>query len=145
MSQCALHLRVSFVADQNGFTAVLQIVGHFHVNLGYQRTSRVEDLETTLLGFAAHRPGHAVGAEDDRGVVGHLRELLDEHRALIGEIVHHVLVVHHLVAHVDGRTENAERPLDNLDGAIDAGAEATWIGQQDFHLRLSGLRNSDAG
>jgi hypothetical protein len=37
-----------------------------------------------------------------------------------------MLVVHDLVADVDGRTVALKRALDNLDGADDAGAEPAW-------------------
>jgi hypothetical protein len=39
-----------------------------------------------------------------------------------------VLVVHDFVAHVDRRAELDQRALDDLDGALDAGAEAAGIG-----------------
>ena len=43
-------------------------------------------------------------------------------------------VVHDLVAHVDRRAELRERLLDDRDRAIDAGAEAARIGEQDLHV-----------
>ena len=39
--------------------------------------------------------------------------------------------MHDLVAHVDRRAELRERALDDLDRAIDAGAEAARLGEQD--------------
>src|SRR5690606_28456463 len=62
-----------------------------------------------------------------------LVELLDEHGALGAQALHHGLVVHDLVADVDGRAVERERPLDDLDGALDARAEAARIGEEDFH------------
>jgi len=44
-----------------------------------------------------------------------------------------VPVVHDLVPHVHRGPETRERGLDDLDGAIDAGAEAARVGQQDAH------------
>ena len=49
------------------------------------------------------------------------------------QVFHHVAVVHDLVAHVDRRAERLQRALDDLDGAVDAGAETAGIGQQDLH------------
>ena len=67
----------------------------------------------------------------------HLRELLDEYRAQGAQPLHHVAVVHHLVAHVDRRPEELERTLDDIDGAVDAGAEAARIGEQYLHQARS--------
>jgi hypothetical protein len=49
-------------------------------------------------------------------------------------------VVHHLVTHVDGRSKEFERPLDDVDGAIDACAEAARIGEQYLHQTGPGVR-----
>ena len=74
--------------------------------------------------------GDAVRGEDHGGAVGHLVQLLDEYRAEGAQPVDDVAVVHHLVAHVDGRAEQFDRALDDVDGAVDAGAEAARIGEQ---------------
>src|SRR6187399_2303972 len=71
--------------------------------------------------------------EDDGGAVGHLVELVDEHGAELAQSLDHVHVVHHLVPHVDRRAEQADGALDNVYGAIDSGAEATGVGEQDLH------------
>ena len=71
--------------------------------------------------------------EDHRTARGHLGELLDEHRSESSQALHHVVIVNHLVAHVDRRTEELERPFDDVDGAIDAGTEAPRVGEQHLH------------
>ena len=76
-----------------------------------------------------------VRREDHRGTVRHLVQFLDEHRAERAEPLHHVAVVHHLVAHMDRRAEQLDGALDDLDGPIDTGTEATGIGEQDAHHR----------
>ncbi len=83
--------------------------------------------------FALHRHRDAVGREDHGRAGGHLGELLDEDRAEVAQPLDHVAVVHHLVAHVDGRAEQLDGALDDVDGAVDAGAEAAWIGEQYLH------------
>ena len=80
-----------------------------------------------------HRLRHAVRAEDHGRARRHLDQVLDEHRALAPQVLDHELVVHDLVPHVDRRAVQRERALDDLDGAVDAGAEAAGIGEQDFH------------
>ena len=82
----------------------------------------------------------------------HLVQLLDEHRALGAQVVDHELVVHDLVAHVDRRAVQLERALDDRDGAVDAGAEAARLGEQDLGrsdgrgslMASPGLRADDA-
>ena len=66
-----------------------------------------------------------MGREDDRLAVGRrLRQFPDEDDALGSQGVYHILVVHDLVPHIDGCAIEAERPLDDVDRADDAGAEA---------------------
>ena len=73
-----------------------------------------------------------MGAEDHRGVVWHLVQLVDADGALGAQRFHHVPVVHDLTAHVDGRAADRQRQLDDVDGALDARAEAARPGQKDL-------------
>jgi len=133
----ALGLRVPAVADHHDLVALAQHLGHLHVHLGHQRAGGVEHLEPARLGVLAHRLRDAVGAENHRGAGGHLVELLDEHGALAAQLCHHGLVVDNLMAHVDRRAVLLERALDDVDGALDPGAEAARFRQQDVHGRHS--------
>ena len=83
-----------------------------------------------------HRLWHAVGAEDQDAARRHVIQVFDEDRALGLQSFHHELVVHHFVPHVDRRAVQRQRALDDLDGAIDPGAETARISQEDLH-RLS--------
>ena len=71
--------------------------------------------------------------EDDGGAVRHLVQLLDEHRAHVAQPLDDMPVVHHLVTHEDRRAEQHDRPLDDVDGAIDAGAEPARVGEAELH------------
>jgi hypothetical protein len=65
--------------------------------------------------------------EDDRlGAVllGDLVEFLDKDRALGLEALDDVAIVHDLVADIDRRAIGLQRQHDDLDGTVDAGAEA---------------------
>ena len=64
------------------------------------------------------RREHADGPLGDFGV------LLDEDRAALGELLHDVLVVHDLLAHVHGLAVQSQRLFDRLHGAVHAGAVA---------------------
>ncbi len=68
-----------------------------------------------------------MGAEDHDGVVRHLVQLVHEHRAALAQVVHHELVVHHFVTHVDGRFEGIQRPVHDLDRPVHASAKATGV------------------
>ncbi|MCY1539447.1 hypothetical protein D9M68_750340 [compost metagenome] len=72
-------------------------------------------------------------AEDRHRVRGHLGQLFDEHGALRLQVVDDVLVVHDLVAHVDGRAVAPQRVFDRVDGPHDAGAETTGLGKDHAH------------
>ena len=70
--------------------------------------------------------------ENDGPVVGHLVELVDEHRAEIAQPVDDEAVVDDFMADIDRRSEPLERELDDLDRAIDSGAKAAGRGDQDL-------------
>ena len=70
-----------------------------------------------------------MGGEDDGAVGGAVVELFDEDRALGAQAVDHELVVHDLVPDIDRRAPFLERHLDDLDGAVDTGAEAARGGE----------------
>jgi hypothetical protein len=66
--------------------------------------------------------------------IRNLVQLVDEDRALGFQVIHHELVVHDLVAHIDGCAIKRERPLHDVDGArTTPGAEAAGSSrEQDF-------------
>jgi hypothetical protein len=45
-----------------------------------------------------------------------------------------MLVVHDLVAHIDGLAILIERLLHDIDGTHDPGTEAAWLGKNDSHV-----------
>ena len=80
-----------------------------------------------------------MSAEYDRAARRHFGQLFHEHRALGTQIVDHVLVVYDLVTHVDRCAVQAQGALDDLDGAVDSGAEAAWFGEDDLHGQFRAL------
>ena len=101
----AFDFRMPGMADEHDVATFARVPRDFHVHLGHQRTGGVEHREAAPRGFVLHGRGHAMRGEDDRGAVGHLVELVDEHRAELAQALDHVHVVHDLVAHVDRRAE----------------------------------------
>ncbi len=129
----ALDLRVAGMADQDHVEAFARVLAHFHVDLGDERTGRVEHGEPAPRRFVLDRARHAMGAEDHGGAVRHRVELVHEHGAEIAQAIDDELVVDDLVPHVDRRTEKLDRPLHDVDRAIDARAESPRIREQDLH------------
>ena len=84
----------------------------------------------------AHRLRNAVGAEDDRCAAGHFVEFFDEYCALGLEPIDDETVMHDFMTDVDGRTEFFERTFNDGDGAFDAGAETTGVGEEDVHQSI---------
>src|SRR5207342_2828692 len=123
----------SLMADQHDVAAGTAVTGHFDMYLGHQRTRGVEYLQAALCRFVAHRLRDAVRAEDHGRAGRHFVQLFHEYRAALAQVFDHEPVVHDLVTDIDRRAERFDRPLDDLDGAVDAGAEATWIGENDVH------------
>ena len=115
--------------DQDALALFLQIFAHFHMHLGDQRADRVKDPQITRRGLLAHGLGDPMGAENDRGIIGHFVQLLDKDRALVAQRIHHILVMHHLMADIDRRAEQVQGAFHDADGPIDAGAKTARVGK----------------
>jgi hypothetical protein len=133
-------LLVALVADQQDVVVVAGEPLGFVVHLGDQRAGGVDDLQLPLGGRDVHRRRDAVRGEHHDRALGNLVGLFDEHRARLGQGLHHVAVVHDLMPDVDGCAVFFQRTLDCLDGAVHAGAVSAWLGQQ--HT-LAGYRLGD--
>ena len=127
---------MALVADEDDGEALVVVAPGLHVNLGDQRAGGIDLEHVARRGGSRHRLRHAMGGKDDGPVaIGDFVELLDEDGALGLEIVDHEPVVHDLVAHIDRRAIERQGPLDDVDGAHHAGAEAARRGQQDGERR----------
>ena len=73
-------------------------------------------------------------AENHRTTGGHLGQLLDKYCPLRTQIIANKFVMDDLMPHIDRRAKTLQRPLDDSDGALDAGTEATRIGENKLHL-----------
>ena len=90
-----------------------------------------------LPGGFGNRFRHAMGGKHDGRVgLGDLVEVVDEDRALGAQAFDHVSVVDDLVAHIDRRTVQRQRPFHGVDGAHHAGAESARRAQKHGQLRL---------
>ena len=102
-------LRVAGMPDQQHGATGLLVALDLAVNLGDQGAGGVGEEQPPAPGFGRHGLGHAVGREDHQPVIGHLVQLLDEHGTQRPQLIHHVAVVHDLVADIDRRAIPAQR------------------------------------
>ena len=117
-----------------------------HVHLGDERAGGIELEHVAGRGRGRHRLRHAMGGEHHGPVaVRDLVQLLDEDGALGLQVIHHELVVHDLVAHIDRRAVEGERPLHDVDRPHHPGAEAPGCREQDGERRLCVMRQQMRG
>src|SRR5262249_28654412 len=100
------------------------------VHLVHERTRCVDDAEPALLSGFLHRRCDTVRREHADLALGDLALILDEDGAEPFETAHDVLVMDDLVADVDRRAVLLEQPLDDLDRAVDTGAEGARRGEE---------------
>src|SRR5207245_3076976 len=106
------------------------VAARFGMHLVHERAGGVDNAQSPLLRILLDGWGDAVGREHADLARRDLRLVLDEDRAEALEPAHDVLVVDDLVADVDRRAVLLEQALDDLDRAVDAGAEGPWRCQQ---------------
>ena len=129
----AFHFGMAGMADQDQGAAMADIALALVVHLGDQRAGGVQHRQAAVCGGLDHRLRHAMGAEHGHRAFGHFVQFLDKAGALVLQGVHHMLVVHDLMAHIDGLAILIERLLDDIDGADDPGTKAARLGKNDSH------------
>ena len=128
----AFHLGVARMPDKDDVAACVVVALRAVVHLEHQRAARVEDLQVALLGVGVDMFCYPVGGEYDDRAFGNLVNLVNEYDAFLPEGIDDELVVHDLMAHVDGGGEFFESLLDYVDGTVDSGAEPAGGGEYDF-------------
>lgn len=126
---------VAGVADEDDVTALFVGALGLFVDLGYQRTGRVDVVEPARFGLGRNRLGNAMRAEHDRNAIGHLIERFDENRPLRLQRFNDIAVMDDLVPDIDGGAITLDRQLDDADRPVDAGAKAAWGGHQNLEFR----------
>ena len=121
-----------FVPDQHDGVVLAGVADRLEVHLGHQRARGVDHAQPAALGFITHRGRDAVRAENDRRIVRHFVELVDEDRALRPERLDDVGIVHDLLAHVDRRPADVQRELHDVDRALHARAEPARARENDL-------------
>ena len=123
-------LFVTFVTDVDDLVALLGAGLHLVVDLGDERTDRVDDIATLGSSCSDDLGGRAVGRKHDRSTSRHIGDVVDEDHAGLFEPLHHELVVHDLVVAVHRRFERPHHPGEGLDRHLDTGAKASRRSQQ---------------
>ena len=59
----------------------------------------------------------------------HVIEVVDEDRALVAQVGHHIGVVDDFMAHIDRRTKLLQGTFDDFDRPVDARAKTAGLGQ----------------
>ena len=142
LAEGADDLRMAGVADEQDMAPVGDQPLGLAVDLGDQRTGRIDVGQPAALRLGRNRFRHAMGRKHHRPVVGNLVELVDEDRAHLAQAVDDEAVMDDLVAHIDGRSEPLERELDDLDRPVDARAEAAR--RRDQHFQRGAVQHSDS-
>src|SRR5439155_27283760 len=80
---------------------------------------------------------------------GDFADVVDKGHAAALEIVHHMLVVHDLMKHINRRPDFLEHAIYTLDGHVHAGTESAGVGKDDSHwfagfYRFRGARSNFA-
>src|SRR5690606_25033616 len=127
------HFRVALVADQQDATAALVMALYRRMHFLHQRTGGVHRHELALFGVLVYCRGDPVGAENRDGPGGHFVQFLHEHGALVAEALHHELVVHDFMSHIDGRAEFFERLFHDADGTLHTRAKTAGRGEINLH------------
>src|SRR3546814_882907 len=109
---------------------------HFDMNLGHQGASGIEYLKSHGLGLGPHRLGHAMRGKHHNGARRRFVQFVDENGALLPQVLNHIAVMDNFVPHINWRAMQLERPLDNIDGAVDTGAKPPGLGQYDVDAGL---------
>ena len=131
------HLGMSGMADQRDLVAAAVMDFRLAMDLGDERTGRVEREHMPPLRLVGHRFRNTVGGEDDRRRrIGDFGKVLDEDRAFRPQGIDDVAVVNDFVAHVDRRAVHVQGPFHGLDRAHYAGAEAARRAQEHAQFRL---------
>ena len=99
------------------------------VDLGHQRTDRVDDDATLGPRRLDHLGRRAMGAEHQGRTVRDVADVVDEDDPLVTEALDHMTVVDDLVVAVHRRLEDPDHPGQGFNRLLDASTEPPWLGQ----------------
>ena len=136
-------LIVAFMPNVDDLVTFLDKTQHLAMHFAYQRAGGIDHMHAARRGLGFDRRRHAVGGKYDwdagfGGGIGDLSQFLHEHRALRGQILDDMLVVHDLAAHIHRRQSVGTWRIGGFENRphrqnrpIHAGAESARIRQHD--------------
>src|ERR1700691_1906092 len=95
------------------------------MDLGDQRTGRVDNFQGAVLGFLTDGWRYAVGAEDEHCAMRDVLDGLEENRSAAAQVLDDVRVMHDLVVALDRLAVGFESQLDDIHGSYHARAESS--------------------
>ena len=126
----AFNLRMAGMADQYDIATINGMRPAFPVNLGHQWAGCINHRQFSNSCFILDLFGNAVGAKDGHASVRNVADFFDKNGALAAQGFDDALVMNDFVAHINGRSINLQRALNDLYGALNTGAESARPYQQ---------------
>ena len=121
------------MADEDDIPALRDVTAALGMDFRNQRACRIDHRQRPLARQILDPLGHAMGAEHRHGPGRDVLDFLDEDCAATAEISDDMPIVDDLVPDIDWWPELDQRTFDDFDRPLDAGAEATWLGQHNLN------------
>ena len=128
-----LDLRVSGMSDNHDIEPLAAELLGPHVDFGNQGACGIDDAQIFFPGGPYRGRGNSVGAENDRRVLGHFLQALDEHGAPNFEVFHDMPIMNNFVQDVSRPSVTVEGLTNDFDGSSGSGAKPSRLGQNDLH------------
>jgi hypothetical protein len=133
-ARCAHDLLMIAVPHKQDLVSLARVANGLGMHFGHEGARRVDGRQPAGPGEGAHLRAHPVRAEDHNSALGHIGKIVDKHGAAPRQALHHVLVVHDLVVHVDrALVDDVEHLVDHVDRHAHARAETPGIDEQQTH------------
>jgi hypothetical protein len=119
------------MANQEKMAAMFMMAFGFPMHLAHQGAGGIQGKHHALGGFGWDGFRHAMGGKHHRlAIIGDFVQFFDEDRPLFFQVFHDEAVMDNFMPHINRRAMALQRFLDNLDGAVHAGAKAARAGEQ---------------
>ena len=111
------------MADQQNMIAITGMTMRLDMHFRDQRAGRVDGDHIAALRFRHHGFCHPMGGKDHRRVIGNFIEFVDKNRAFRGQPINDKFIMDNFMTDINRRAKFFERHFNNLNRAINTGAE----------------------
>jgi hypothetical protein len=122
---------MSGMADEDNLKAGRVVTLGLDVHFRNKRAGCIKRKQSPVACMRRDRLRDAMGREDNGRTLRDRIQFFHKDGAFLLKPLNHIAIVNDLVPHIDRRAIFFERPLDDLDGPVNAGAEATRCSEQD--------------